>query len=200
MKAIDRFYRSYIQHCQSHDVDTLFQLLNALHSLNDQLKAEYQIDFFDIPEFITLKVIRNHLHHAGDISEKVLFADFPDSNVSTDLLQMCLFKAEQLKEAMSAIFPKYKEEQEKIVNETVHYYSNYVNVAPAIFNVAAAIMVKLSEHRIEGESEEFHAVKSAVEKDIKMGVPIRVSGKLSCHIGAVNEVIEQICKSMKSNN
>lgn len=38
--AIDRFFRSYFNHCVVPDEDTLLNFLNALHSLNDKLQKE----------------------------------------------------------------------------------------------------------------------------------------------------------------
>ena len=197
MLAIDRFYRSYAQHCKSHNADTLFQLLSSLHSLNDQLKVQHKIDFFDIPEFITLKVIRNYLHHAGDISDKIVFANFTDLEISTDLMHLCLFEAKQLDQAISGIIKKYRDEHEKTTKNTVHYYGNYVNIAPAIFNVAAAVMVVLLENEIEGDSDEFHEVKAAVKNDINIGCSIRVSGKISGHPGDLNKLVNQIYEKFK---
>ncbi|MBR1141490.1 MAG: hypothetical protein E6614_00130 [Bradyrhizobium sp.] len=44
--AIDRFFRSYFSHCVTPDEDTLLNLLNALHGLNDKLQKDVGRNLF----------------------------------------------------------------------------------------------------------------------------------------------------------
>jgi hypothetical protein len=49
--AGERYFRLYYKRVTQADMDTLFNLLEAMHSLNDRLKKETDRDFFDIEEF-----------------------------------------------------------------------------------------------------------------------------------------------------
>ena len=59
MKAVvpasERVFRLYQSDCVSPTLDTLFNLLNAIHSLNDKLGKAKLGGFLDIQEFIALK-------------------------------------------------------------------------------------------------------------------------------------------------
>jgi hypothetical protein len=50
--AARRFFKFYRAHCDAHDLDTLFILLNAAHSLNDRLKKDVGENFYHLDEFI----------------------------------------------------------------------------------------------------------------------------------------------------
>jgi hypothetical protein len=45
--AAERYFRAYHRHCTRPDEDSLFDLLNALHSLNDKLSKSFVADNLD---------------------------------------------------------------------------------------------------------------------------------------------------------
>ena len=49
--AIDRFFRSYLNHCVAPDEDTLLNLLNALHGLSDKLQKDVGQNLFGSGKF-----------------------------------------------------------------------------------------------------------------------------------------------------
>ena len=65
--ACKRFFRLYHKHCVSPDPDTLFNLLNGIHSLNDKLNSSRKENFFKCSEFIALKALRNLFHHQEEL-------------------------------------------------------------------------------------------------------------------------------------
>src|SRR5436305_14923307 len=69
--AADRFFRAYHAHCTMPDEDTLFNLLNALHSFNDKLRKATRHDLFGSINFQALKALRNLLHHESELMNRV---------------------------------------------------------------------------------------------------------------------------------
>ncbi len=65
--AADRFFRGYHRHCMRPDEDSLFDLLNALHSLNDKLKKSGQGNLFSSASFAALRSLRNLFHHQAEL-------------------------------------------------------------------------------------------------------------------------------------
>ncbi|MFG0242451.1 MAG: hypothetical protein ACF8R9_06695 [Phycisphaerales bacterium JB054] len=73
-KYVDRFFAASfeltsIQQAQDRDGQSLFTFLEALHSLADRFVAEYGVRLHDVPEFVLLGVVRNYMHHVGDLTE-----------------------------------------------------------------------------------------------------------------------------------
>ena len=52
--AAGRLFRVYERHCLEPGPDTLFEVLTAIHSLNDRLKKAIGRDLHEIEEFIAL--------------------------------------------------------------------------------------------------------------------------------------------------
>ena len=88
--AGERFFRLYHRHCVSPDDDTLFNLLNAIHSLNDKLHKATSDNFFDCHEFIMLKALRNLFHHEAELINEVRSISVANLPISTDLMFLCL--------------------------------------------------------------------------------------------------------------
>ena len=71
---IDRFFESQfellnVNEAHRRDVNTLYTFLNNLHSTADRLKSDFGVDIKKYPEFKLLRMIRNYLHHGGDVQE-----------------------------------------------------------------------------------------------------------------------------------
>ncbi len=189
MEAVDRFYRSYSKYLESYDEDTLFILLNSLHSLNDRLKSDHSVDLFGIEEFVVLKTIRNYIHHQDEMMNKL--TSFPATKVQpiqTDLMFMCLIMKSDLDEAIEGIHKKYREAHKETIERIVHYYGSVVNLGPAIFNMAAKLMVLLDENDITGTSEDFIRNHDSMRFDIDNGHSITVSGRIYSHVNNVGKV------------
>jgi len=56
--AADRFFRAYYRHSTAPDEDTLFDLLNALHSLNDKLGKFAGTDLHGSAFFTVLRKLK----------------------------------------------------------------------------------------------------------------------------------------------
>lgn len=201
MEAVDRFYRSYSKYLVNYDSDSLFILLNSLHSLSDKLKTDKDVDLLEIDEFVTLKTIRNHIHHQTEM-HNILTTVPADkiSHIQTDLLFMCLMYKTDIDDSIEAILNKYKEKTKDIIYKTVHFYGDVVNISHVIFNMAAKLMVILDKNNIEGKSKEYLENYESMMFDINNGHSITVSGKIYTSANNVGKIQDILFNVLKSNN
>lgn len=87
-------------HCVAPDLDTLHNLLNALHSLNDRLDKAVGRDLHEIEEFVTLKVLRNFAHHQEEVRANVRIVPTP---AQSDLMTMCIVRRDQVERAVANV-------------------------------------------------------------------------------------------------
>ena len=204
MEAVDRFYRSYSKYLVNYDSDSLFILLNSLHSLGDKLKTDKNIDLLEIDEFITLKTIRNHIHHQTEMHNILTTVPVDKiSNIQTDLIFMCLIYKTDIDDSIEAVQNKYKESTKDIIYKTVQIYGNVVNISHLKFNIAANLMVILDKNNIEGKSKEYIENYESMMFDVNNGHSITVSGKIYTsvnNVGKIQDVLFNALKSNKSSN
>jgi len=201
MESVDRFYRSYLKYLNQYDGDTLFILLNSLHSLNHKLMSEHKIDLFKTNEFITLQTIRNHLHHESEITNKLTTIPVSNKlNIETDLIFLCLMNKHDLETSIDNIKNKHKEKHREIINKTVHCYGSIINIGHVIFNMAAKLIIILNKNKIKGKSEEYFKNYNAVMSDISNNYSITISGKIFTQANNVSEIEGALRNIIKSNN
>ncbi|VVS90988.1 hypothetical protein [Desulfoluna spongiiphila] len=191
MESVDRFYRLYMKYVHEYDFDSLFNLLNALHSLNDKLKLikKHKVNLYDFEEFLTLKAIRNYLYHQEDARNRLIVAPIsPDMPFQTDLAILCLITKSDLDAAINGIEKRFRKDHKEIINKMVHFYGDTVNISHVIFNMASKLILFLNENGIHGKSEEYLENKMAVESDINNDYSITVSGKLYGPVGTINRL------------
>jgi len=196
--ACERVFRFYHIHCISPDLDTLFNLLNAIHSLNDKLKKSKNVSFFDIDEFIALKALRNLFHHQDElINELRLIPVGKLPPISTDLLFLCLVPSELVQLSIDAIQKQYRDKEEHIIKSVLGWYGEVVNINPCIFN----FMVKAYEHIIKLDinlkGSEFKDFDDTYKLETKNGHSHYVTGSISCHAGSIDEVLKVAYKSIR---
>lgn len=146
--AFERFFRLYYKLCNQPDEDTIFSLLNATHSLNDKLNNSINENFFDSDEFIAIKALRNLFHHHCEVVSKLKIipaAQMPE--ITTDVLYLCLVPRLLVEKSFEYISPKYRKEQEKIIQSTLKWYGNVVNIYPCLFNFSVTVFEKTKKNR-----------------------------------------------------
>lgn len=188
--AAERFFRLYKKHCISPDLDTLFNLLNSIHSLNEKLKKELSADFFSVKEFVALKAIRNFFHHQNELLHEVKV--IPAENlplISTDLAFLCLVPQSLVEKAISGIEAKRKERDEATIRKTLKWYGNVVNINPCIFNFAVHVYEKTKSLGIQLSSDAYLAFQESYEFEESEGYSHFITGDISCHAGTVDEVL-----------
>ena len=200
MESVDRFYRSYSKYLENYDSDSLFILLNSLHSLGDKLKTDKDLDLLEVDEFVVLKTIRNHLHHQSEMHNILTTIPVDKiNNIQTDLLFMCLIYKTDIDESIKPVFKKYKTRTKNIIYKTVHFYGNVVNISHVIFNMAAKLMVILDENNIEGKSKEYLDNYECMMFDINNGHSITVSGKIYSSVNNIGKIEDILFNILKSN-
>lgn len=71
---VDRFFQSSkeltdMRMTGDRDINTLNTFLTNLHSLNDRLNKTFDVSLSSYPEFKLLRMIRNYMHHQGDVDD-----------------------------------------------------------------------------------------------------------------------------------
>lgn len=191
--AAERFFRCYEIHCVDPDQDSLFNLLNSIHSLNDKMKKEFQSDFLNSREFLALKALRNLFHHKEELLHEVraiAAQDIPP--LTTDLMFLCLVPRSLVEDAINEIGNKYRDQQAPMIREVLHCYRNVVNINPCIFNFAVHVYEKLNELNVHLDSAEYMAIKNSYMFEEQNGYSHFVTGKISCGISDVETVLAKV--------
>jgi hypothetical protein len=196
MKAVvpasERVFRLYQSHFVSPTLDTLFNLLNAIHSLNDKLGKEKLGGFFDIQEFIALKALRNLFHHQEELVNELRIIPVQDlPPITTDLLYLCLVPTSLVEEAISTIPSKYRTDEEIVIKSVLGWYSEVVNINPCIFNFIVKAFEYLESKGVELSGGEYLDFAGSYELETENGHPHYITGLINCHAGNVQEVLQK---------
>jgi len=187
--AGERFFRFYHSHCVSPDDDTLFSLLNAIHSMNDKLQKATSDNFFECHEFIVLKTLRNLFHHEAELINEVRSISVASLPISTDLMFLCLVPGSLVFQSIERLDKKRRVQEEAIIRSTLKWYGNVVNINPCIFNFTVHVFEKLRSHGVKPEGIEYTNFEASYlfEEDIDQSH--FVTGDISCLVGSVEEVL-----------
>lgn len=180
----------YHRHCVEPDRDTLFNLLNSIHSLNDRLRKVTGEHFFDCNEFVALKALRNLFHHEAELVNEVRI--IPVKNllpVSTDLLFLCLVPSRLALLSFEQLDRKRRAHEEEIVRSTLKWYGNVVNINPCVFNFAVHAFEKLRELGIQIGGDKYVEFQASYEFEEEAGHSHFITGDIMCHAGSVEEVL-----------
>jgi len=188
--AGERFFRLYGKHCVEPDQDTLFNLLNSIHSLNDRLNKATGKNFFECHEFIALKALRNLFHHEAELINQVrpiLVANVP--SISTDLIFLCLVPADLVVRSIEQIDKRWSERDGPIIRATLKWYAGVVNINPCIFNFAVHAFEKLKALEISVAGVEYDAFARSYRFEEEFGHSHFVNGDISTHAGSIEQVL-----------
>ena len=108
IEPAERLFRLFHAFCTAPSPDSLFSLLNALHSARDQLKKSHSSPFYSFPEFAALKAIRNYFHHSGTVLHTV--SVHPAATIvalTVELGLVCLVHSSVVDDAIAATDPKF---------------------------------------------------------------------------------------------
>ena len=188
--AASRFFRFYRGHCEAHDLDTLFNLLNAAHSLNDRLKKDVGEDFYHLDEFIALKALRNFFHHAVELQSEVkLIPISEEMPITSDLPLLCLVPRDLVARAIA----EERKDNRPRIERGLKLYGNVANINPAIFNFAVHVFEKVSVLGVPVEGAEWELFADSYNCEERDGHCHFVTGDIACRAGDVEAVIEAIC-------
>lgn len=176
--AIDRVFRAYNQYCTQWNEDSLFGLLNALHSLDDRLKDAHGRVFFAIKEYVALKALRNYFHHQGEVTNVLRVKPLTGLAVSADLMHACMVKQEDCIAAIKGVKEKYRQATLEAVAETFKVWGKFVDINPCVFNCVVKVFETLQRLGESGDSEEFAEFATQYEWETREGHSHYVSGQV----------------------
>lgn len=192
--ATGRLFRSYSSYCNKFGPDSLFQLLTALHSLNDQLRHETDNDLLAIEEFVALKTLRNHIHHGEDIPANVHLIPTPGSS---DVIFMCLIRQDQIESAIGAVKnEKHRAAAKTACDNKFHYYGQAVNINPCIFNVITKTYELLVELKQDLPNEDLAEFEASYLFEEQNGHSHYVDGYLSAPAAAIKGMLSEIARNL----
>ena len=191
--AADRYFRCYEAHCVKPDVDTLFNLLNALHSLNDKLQKFCKADFFTVKEFIALQALRNLFHHKEELLSEIRVVAAQDlPPLLTDLLFLCLVPRSLVEQAIAEIGDNRRVQNEPVIRSVLKWYRNVVNINPCIFNFSVHVFEKFETLGLNLTSTAYESFKNSYEFELQNGHSHFISGDISCHAGSVDAALSTV--------
>lgn len=192
--AAGRLFRAYEAHCLNPGLDTLFQTLNAMHSLNDRLPPDTPKDFHSIEEFIALKAIRNFTHHQEDVRANVRVIPAP---AISDLLIMCVVRRDQVEHAISNVKNKQHKEAARVAcTNKFHWYGEAVNINPCLFNFVVHAYEMLVEIGVHASDDATARFTESYQYEVRCGHSHYVDGRFTSHISEVNTVLAEIVSAM----
>ena len=195
--AGERVFRLYSTYCISPDLDTLFNLLNAIHSLNDKSFKTKLFDFYDLDEFVALKALRNLFHHQEELVNELRLIPVQDlPPITTDLLYLCLIPSNLVEKAISTIPKKHRVNEEPIIRGVFGWYGEVVNINPCIFNFMVKAYEKLIENSVKLTGDEFLEFYDSYQYETDNNHSHFVTGEIGCHLSSVNVVLEKAYASV----
>jgi hypothetical protein len=190
--AIDRFFRSYFNHCVAADEDTLLNLLNALHGLSDKLQKDVGQNLFSSENFIALKALRNLFHHHTELIHEIKIIPVGDlSPIATDLLVFCLVHRDLIERAGSETDRKYRE-QVRSAFDAFKWYGSIVNIQPCVFNVAVDVFELVAKLDTAPSSDAYELFLESYRMEEQSGQAHRVTGDIWCGAGSVAKILETV--------
>jgi hypothetical protein len=193
--AADRFFRMYHVHCTEPNEDTLFNLLNALHSFHDKFRKATGRNLFESANFQALKALRNLFHHHDELLNRVKVVRVDkDMPLMSDLMVLCLIDRQMALDAVDKDLPKAKRQalgREDILG-ALKWYGVIANINPCVFNCAVEVFEAVCETGIAPSSPELHEFEASYRYEQEHGHPHRVTGDIQCHAGNVTEIVRQL--------
>lgn len=191
--AAGRLFRTYGRHCREPSSDTIFDLLTAMHSLNDRLRKAVGHDFNHTEEYIALKAIRNLAHHQEELHSNVRVIPTP---AYSDLAIMCVIRRDQVERAIAATQKRWREETRAACEAAFHWYDPAVNINPCVFNFMVKAYEKLSEVGVRPPEEDIADFETSYQYEDEHGHSHYVDGKLSAPAGEIASILENVVSEM----
>lgn len=195
--AINRVFRLYFAYCQKWNQDTLFNLLEALHSLDDKLGRENKHPMLDIPEYVALKAVRNHFHHAEEVRSRMRIKSV-QGLLPVDIAYACLIATKDCVAALAAVPKKYHENTRQAMASTFKFWGTVIDINPCVFNCMAKIYALLNDISLFGDGEDFEQFAKLHEFETERGHSHFVTGAIITHpadAGRVQTILENLYTS-----
>ncbi|WP_435655773.1 hypothetical protein [Brucella pituitosa] len=190
--SAERLMRAYHKHSLEPDPDTLFALLEAMHSANDRLKKACGIDFIDLPDFLALKCLRNFFHHHDELRHSVRVIPTRDLPIDSDLLFLCLVPRNLIDDAIEQTSVRYKSQSRYACEHRFHWYGNVVNINPCLLNFIVHAYERLTAASIELSGAEAEAFRCSYNFEAASGFSHFVDGRISTTAGNIDQLLSDL--------
>lgn len=190
--AIDRLFRAYANYCSTWNEDALFQVLTALHSLDDRLRERHGRVLFDIPEYIALKALRNYYHHRGEVENVLRVKPLQGLVASTDLMHGCLVARADVKAAIAATDTKYQAAAQKAIEATFKRWGEVYDINPCVFNAIVRVFETLRKLGCAGASEDWQQFEEQYDWEDREGHSHFVTGAVVLHPNQASEYAHRL--------
>ena len=176
------------------DEDTLFNLLNALHSFNDKLRKATRHDLFGSINFQALKALRNLLHHESELMNRVKVVRVDSSTpLESDLMALCLIHRQTVLDALDRDLENTKQRQRRDgILGAFKWCGPIANINPCVFNCAAEVFEAVRQTDITPTCPEFREFEASYQFEEEHGYPHRVTGDIRCLAGDASETVRQL--------
>ncbi|MCJ8326622.1 MAG: hypothetical protein MJK08_05920 [Campylobacterales bacterium] len=189
--SCERLFRLYYKHNTEPDLDTLYNLLNSIHNLNDIFNKTLKDNFFESDEFIALKALRNLYHHQSEIENEFKIIPFEEVGIIlSDLMYLCIIHKSSVEEAIQNIHHKYRDEHREKINSVFIWYNHVININPAIFNFVVKVYQKMESHSISLLTEEYLEFKNSYDYEIENGYSHFATGNIKCHPNDMGKIYD----------
>lgn len=189
--SAERFFRLYFKHCVNPDPDTLFNLFNSIHSLNDKLNKSINVNFFESSEFIALKALRNLYHHQDELNNIVRLLPIDKvSGITSELAYLCLVSVQDVRRAIDNIPKKFRNEHKTKIENVFHYYGEVVNINTCIFNFAVKVYETIAENNICLTDKSYIEFRNSYNYETENGFSHYVTGDIACLVGDISTLLK----------
>jgi len=193
LEAASRFFRGYNQYCQKANSDSLFALLNSMHSLGDRVEAVTGRDLLEFDEYRALKGLRNLSQHKEDVRSN--FRNNP-ANTLSDLAFMCIVRRDQVENSIADVQEKWRSNAQNSCENCFHWYGPAVNIYPCIFNLGVRFYELLLELDLLPENESIVAFKESYDYETAGEISHYVDGKFTAPIGKVEAILAELASAL----
>jgi len=192
-QGLERLFRKYYLHCTAANEDSLFDLINSIHSVNDKISKSHGVNFFSHNGFVVVKALRNLFHHSAELINKMVVLNRAENLVfETDLMHLCLINRDIVDAAVAEIEPKYQETERKIVNDELLWYGEIADINPLIFNMIVYIFEMARSEEIALNGSEYVIFAESYDFEESQGYSHYIDGKISSHSGNSSKIIALI--------
>lgn len=175
-KEISRFFNRYYKFCESSDSDDLIDLLSTLSSAFEKLEKATDERFNKNQRLIAIKALRNFSTHESELlnESKALELHSP-TMVYFEVKILCLIPLEAISYVLKNLRSK---STKKYVRSNFIFYSKYVDIYPAIFNVAIDLFFAAERNSLDINGEGYSSISHAIEYERNNGYSHYIDGKI----------------------
>lgn len=193
--AAARLFRANEAHSLAPGPDTLFNMLTAMHSLNDKLRKADVPDFEHLEEFVALKALRNFAHHQDEIAANVRVLPSP---AVSDLAFLCLVRCDQVEQAIVTVGQKWRDKTRAACESRFHWYGEAVNINPCLFNFMVHAYEQLVAAGVRLDPASVEAFQTSYQFEVREGHPHLVDGRMAGPAGGIEQMLTTIVANLPS--